>query len=101
VARQQARHLARELVRWTDGGSIRPFRYRDRGAIVTLGDYNGWGTLGRYRFGGGPLHGLTARLGHDLLYRQHQMEIYGPVRGVVCWGADLLDGFVRPRVRLG
>nr|WP_281374991.1 NAD(P)/FAD-dependent oxidoreductase [Gluconacetobacter johannae] len=100
AARQQARHLSRQMKGWIAGKPIAPFRYRDRGAVVSLGDYNGWGTLGKYHFGGGPLRGLSARLGHDMLYRQHQMEIYGPVRALAAWGADQLDEFVRPSVRL-
>ncbi|NVN11675.1 MULTISPECIES: NAD(P)/FAD-dependent oxidoreductase [Nguyenibacter] len=100
AARQQARHLSRQMKGWIGGGAIAPFHYRDRGAVVSLGDYNGWGTLGKYHFGGGPLRGLPARLGHDMLYRQHQMEIHGPARALAAWGADQLDEFVRPIVRL-
>jgi NADH dehydrogenase len=55
-----------------------PFRYRDMGSLVSLATYNGWGTFGRHTFGGGWLRGLSARLGHDLLYRQHQFEMCGP-----------------------
>jgi NADH dehydrogenase len=101
VARQQALYLVKALPQFLKGQPVAAFRYRDKGAIVSLGDYNGWGTLGKYLvFGGGRLRGLTARLGHDLLYRQHQLEIYGLRRGLIAWMIDALDRFVRPPLKL-
>ena len=35
------------------------------------------------------------------LYRMHQMDLYGPVRGGVTWFADDLYRAVRPRIHLG
>ncbi len=100
AARQQARHLSRHLARWIGGRAMPPFRYREVGAVVSLADYNGWGTLGRFEFGGGLLHGLSARLAHALLYRQHQFELYGPWRGAATWLADDLDRLLSPKLRL-
>ena len=77
-----------------------PFRYRDKGALVSLADYNGWGTLGRYTFGGGRLRGLSARIAHDWLYRRHQVGLLGPFRGALAWIADDLAHIVGPPVRL-
>ena len=105
AARQMAQHLAHHLGRaLARGGTVAdvlpPFRYVEKGAIVSLADFNGWGTLGRYTFGGGRLNGLSARLTHDLLYRQHQLGLYGPLRGVMTWVLDDLDTLVSPPVRL-
>ncbi len=105
AARQMAQHLARHLGRaLARGGTVAaelpPFRYVEKGAIVSLADYNGWGTLGRYTFGGGRLNGLSARLTHDLLYRQHQIGLYGPLRGTLAWLLDDLDQLIGPSVRL-
>ena len=101
AARQQALYLGKSLRHIVSGAQVAPFVYRDKGGIVSLGDYNGWGTLGKYRvFGGGSLRGLSARLGHAMLFRQHQMEIYGFRRGMLAWLVDLLDGFVRPPLKL-
>ncbi|MBE7202850.1 MAG: FAD-dependent oxidoreductase [Parafilimonas terrae] len=104
AAHQQARHLVRALRHALGNGGLGmplpPFRYRDRGAIVSLADFNGWGTLGRYTFGGGRLNGLSARLTHDLLYRQHQFGLFGPGLGLATWFADELDRVVSPPVRL-
>ncbi|MGI4877189.1 MAG: NAD(P)/FAD-dependent oxidoreductase [Janthinobacterium lividum] len=99
VAHQQAAHIARHL----DPAAperLPPFRYRDFGSLVALGDYGGWGTIGRYTFGGNRLQGLVARLGHALLYRQHQLVLYGPVRAGMATLVDRLDRLVTPAVRL-
>lgn len=102
AARQQAHHLARQIPGWiTASRPLQPFAFHNKGAIVALGSYNGWGTFsGGTVFGGGWLRGLSARLGHLALYRQHQFEIYGPWRGFVSCVVDWLDNFVRPSVRL-
>ena len=101
AAHQQASHLVRELPRALAGRAARDFHYRERGAIVSLGEYNGWGTLGKYvTFGGGRLRGLGARAAHDLLYRQHQVELFGIARGAAAWMSDALDRAVAPGVRL-
>ena len=100
AATQQAHHLARHVEAWCGDSPESPFRYRDRGAIVSLVDYDGWGTLARYTFGGGRLKGLFARLGNALLYRQHQLSLLGPVRGPLAWVVDGLDRLVSPPVRL-
>ncbi|MCJ2133501.1 NAD(P)/FAD-dependent oxidoreductase [Methylobacterium sp. J-026] len=105
AARQMAQHLARHLGRALArsdavAAELPPFHYVEKGAIVSLADFNGWGTLGRYTFGGGRLNGLSARLTHDLLYRQHQIGLYGPLRGTLTWLLDDLDRLISPTVRL-
>ena len=105
AARQQAQHLASHLGRALARGDsvaseLPPFHYVEKGAIVSLADFNGWGTLGRYTFGGGRLNGLSARLTHDLLYRQHQIGLYGPLRGTMTWILDDLDHLISPPVSL-
>jgi NADH dehydrogenase len=104
AAHQQAQHLVPALRSALAGSGITAplpsFRYRERGALVSLADFNGWGTLGRYTFGGGRLNGLFARLAHDLLYRQHQFGLFGPGLALATWAADELDRVVSPPVRL-
>ncbi|MFT8718575.1 NAD(P)/FAD-dependent oxidoreductase [Acetobacter sp.] len=102
VARQQAHHLARHLPNFIlNKQDIPNCVFNNKGAIVALGNYNGWGTLpGGSVFGGGFLKGLSARLGHLMLYRQHQVELYGFTRGMIACFADWIDSLVRPSVRL-
>ncbi|WP_308718936.1 NAD(P)/FAD-dependent oxidoreductase [Komagataeibacter xylinus] len=101
AARQQAHHLARYMPAWIGGKALPPFAFHNKGAVVALGDYNGWGTFpGGRVFGGGWLRGITARMVHLMLYRQHQFELYGVFRGTMSCLVDWLDVFVRPSVRL-
>ena len=103
VARQQAVFLARSL-----GGHLKhhkplaEFHFRDMGSLVSLGDYAAYGTLGSYGFfHGGFLKGRVAHLAHAALYRMHQMDLYGPVRGGLMLLGDDLTRVVRPRILLG
>lgn len=102
VARQQAHHLARHLPALIRNGvEVPSCVFRNKGAIVALGNYNGWGTLpGGSVFGGGFMKGLLARLGHVMLYRQHQVEIYGFWRGLMSLVADRIEVTIRPQARL-
>ncbi|GBR49311.1 NAD(P)/FAD-dependent oxidoreductase [Neokomagataea thailandica] len=78
VARQQGEYLARAVPQIIAGGTPQPFAYHDRGAVVALGDYNGWGMFDPQRgFGGGILSGRFARFIHEGLYRQHQAGVTG------------------------
>lgn len=78
AARQEGQYIGRALPEIVAGRTPSPFAYHDRGAVVALGDYNGWGMLDAKRsFGGGFLSGLAARLIHEGLYRQHLAGIVG------------------------
>ncbi|MFT9144443.1 MAG: FAD-dependent oxidoreductase, partial [Acetobacter orientalis] len=102
VARQEAHHLAKHLPAWIlNKTAIPPFKFNNRRAIVARGSDYGGGTFGDGKtFGGGALRGLSARLGHTALYRQHQIELYGLPRGLIACFTDWLDGFVRPSIRM-
>lgn len=103
VARQQALFLARSLGRHLRRGRpLRPFTFHNRGSLVSLGDYAAYGTLGNYGFfSGAVIRGRLAELGHAALYRQHQMDLTGLLRGSATWlGSDLMRAG-RSRVVLG
>jgi len=102
VARQEAVFLARSLARHLRRNRpLAEFHFRDMGSLVSLADYAAYGTLGSHGFfRGGFLKGRLAHVAHAALYRMHQMDLYGPVRGGVIWLADDLTGAVRPRIDL-
>lgn len=102
VANQQALHLARHFPGWLlNGGELPDFRYRDFGALISLSDYNAFGTLGKFGFfKGGFIKGRFAQLSHVLLYRRHQIQLHGLARSTLLWGAERLNGLVQPRIRL-
>lgn len=101
VAREQARHLSRHLPSWLEGGAMPPFRYRDIGSIVNLGEYEAVAILARH----GPLRqrlveGKVARLGSAMTYRLHQMEVLGIGRGALAWISDRVNRAAFPPIRL-
>jgi NADH:ubiquinone reductase (H+-translocating) len=101
VARQQALFLAKSLANHIRSGtSLGHFKYRDMGSLVSLGEYAAYGTLGSYGFlKGAAFKGWLAHMGHMALYRVHQLDVNGPVRGAVIWLAADLCRLVQPRVR--
>ena len=102
AAYQQAVWLGRNLKTLVDGGTPRPFRYRDLGAIVALGGYEAYGALGRFGFFEGRFfRGKLAQLGHAMLYRRHQARLHGVRRTAGLWLADLVTGKARPVERIG
>ena len=102
VANEQALHLIRYLPAWLrEGKPVPPFRFRDLGELVSLSDYNAFGTLGRFGFfKGGFIKGRFAQLSHALLYRQHQLSLHGPRRAALLWMAERINGLVQPSIRI-
>jgi NADH dehydrogenase len=101
VARQQALFLAKNLANHIEtGAQLGHFRYHDMGSLVSLGEYEAYGTLGSYGFlKGAAFKGWLAHMGHAALYRMHQLDINGLVRGALIWLAADLRRAVQPRVR--
>lgn len=104
VANQQALHLVRHLPAWLRQELPRPvppFHFRDLGSLVSLSDYNAFGTLGRFGFfKGGFIKGRFAQLSHIVLYRRHQLSLHGPVRAAVLWLAERINALVQPSIRI-
>ncbi|MBP0624109.1 NAD(P)/FAD-dependent oxidoreductase [Cupriavidus consociatus] len=102
VAHQQAQHLIRHL----PGAVLRDepipaFVYRDFGSLVSLGDYDAYGSLGKFGlFKGVTIRGRLAQLSHTMLYRSHQSRLYGFWRGGLLWLVDRLNARLRAPIRL-
>nr|WP_180166578.1 NAD(P)/FAD-dependent oxidoreductase [Stenotrophomonas sp. SbOxS2]NYT99430.1 NAD(P)/FAD-dependent oxidoreductase [Stenotrophomonas sp. SbOxS2] len=102
VAHQQARYLVRHLPKAILQGAYPPdFHYRDAGSLVSLAEYDAYGSLGKFGFfKGTTIRGRLAQLGHVLLYRSHQARIHGFWSGSLLWLVDRLNARVRARIRL-
>jgi NADH dehydrogenase len=77
AAAQQAAYLARVLAK---GGRAEPepFRYRDRGSLISLGERRGVGALmGRLVGPGFLVEGLWARWAYALLHLDHHRVVVG------------------------
>lgn len=102
VANQQAMHLIRHLPAWIDESTpVPPFQFRDLGALVSLSDYNAFGTLGRFGFFKPRfIKGQFARLSHALLYRRYQLALHGTARAALLWIAERLNALVQPKIHM-
>lgn len=101
VATQQASHLALHLPGWLQGRAIPDFVYRDLGALVSLGKYNAYGTVGADSlFGGRLLRGWVAQAGHELLHRDYQRKLHGSWKTGMLWLTETLNGLTHPGIRL-
>lgn len=101
VAHQQARYLIRQLPRTLRGESVADFAYHDFGALVSLGDYDAYGSLGKFGlFKGATIRGRLAQFSHVMLYRSHQARLYGFWRGGLLWLVDRLNSRLRAPIRL-
>lgn len=101
VATQQAEHLARHLPAWLAGKPLPAFAFHDFGSLVSLSDYDAFGTLGRFGFfRGGFIRGRLAQLSHAMLYRRHQQALHGMRKATLLWTAERINGWVQPKIRL-
>lgn len=102
VAHQQAQHLIRHLPGMLlQGRSIPDFTYRDFGSLVSLADYDAYGSLGKFGlFKGATIRGRLAQLSHAMLYRSHQARLYGFWRGGMVWLVDRMNTRLRASIRL-
>ncbi|AOJ66246.1 pyridine nucleotide-disulfide oxidoreductase [Burkholderia ubonensis] len=101
VATQQAEHLAKHLPGWLDGKPMPAFAFHDFGALVSISDYDAFGTLGQFGFfRGGFIQGRFAQFSHLMLYRRHQQALHGFSKATLLWIAERINGCVQPRIRL-
>ncbi len=102
VAQQQSRHLARAMRGHLAGRALPAFSHTPRGALVTLGHYDAYGSLansGTLR-NGLFVRGTLAQFSYGLLYRRQQATLHGLPRTMLYWLVDALTAAARPRVRL-
>lgn len=101
VAHQQARYLANALVARLAGATPAPFRYRDRGSLVSLGHHDTLGSLmGFVRGKGIRIEGLVASLMYWSLYRSHLVALNGFWKTALDTLGGLLRRHTDPRVKL-
>ena len=102
IAHQQAQHLIQHLPAALLHNMPPPdFRHKDLGALVSLGDYEAYGSLGKTgMFKGVTFKGRLAHWSHALLYRSHQAQLHGFWRGSQMWFVDLMNARLRPAIRL-
>jgi NADH dehydrogenase len=101
AAHQEASHMIDTIGRRLRGEPPRPFRYRDFGSLVSLGQYSTIGSLMGFLSGKSyRVEGWFARLMYLSLYRMHLYALYGPLGVVLDALARLLKRGTEPRVKL-
>lgn len=101
AAHQQAMHLAKAMKRRFAGAPLRPYRYRDFGSLVSLGEYSTVGNLMGALLGGSIfIEGLFARLMYVSLYNLHLYALHGFVKTFFDTLARLITRRTEPRVKL-
>ena len=101
AAHQQASHLARELPRRIAGMAVRPWRYRDFGSLVSLGEYSTVGSLMGKLVGGSLfIEGWFAGFMYRSLYKMHQLALHGPTKVALDTVARVITRRTEPVVKL-
>jgi NADH dehydrogenase len=101
AAHQQSSHLARMMPRRLAGRPLKPWRYRDFGSLVSLGEYSTVGSLMGALLGGSLfIEGLFARFMYVMLYRMHLYALHGAASVVLDTVARLITRRTEPRVKL-
>ena len=84
-----------------EGKPLRPFRYRDFGSLVSLGEYSTVGNLMGFITGKNFfIEGLFARLMYQSLYKMHQRALHGTIKVILDTIARALTRRTEPRVKL-
>ncbi|MCK0538767.1 NAD(P)/FAD-dependent oxidoreductase [Alcanivorax quisquiliarum] len=101
-AQQMAHHMAKNFERLLQHNKpLAPFRYRDRGSLVSLSEYSSVGMLmGSLKGGNFFIEGWLARMMYISLYRLHQAALYGWPRTLMLLVAGRFNRLVRPRLKL-
>jgi NADH dehydrogenase len=101
AAHQEASHLFTEIQRKLRGEPPRPFKYRDFGSLVSLGEYSTVGSLMGFIGGRNLLvEGLFARLMYRSLYKMHEIALHGPGKVILDTLARMLTRRTEPVVKL-
>ena len=101
AAHQQASHLVAQLRRRLRGQPLKPWRYRDFGSLVSLGEYSTVGNLMGSLIGGNLwVEGLFARTMYLSLYKMHQVALHGYWKTALGTASRLLTRSTEPRVKL-
>ena len=101
AAHQQASHLLRSISRRLDNRPLAPFRYRDFGSLVSLGQYSTIGSLMGFLSGRSyRVEGWFARIMYLSLYKMHLYALHGPLGVILDSLARFLKRGTEPRVKL-
>jgi NADH:ubiquinone reductase (H+-translocating) len=101
AAHQQASHMVRQLRRRLQGKPLLPWRYRDFGSLVSLGEFSTVGNLMGTLTGGNIwLEGWFARMMYLSLYKMHELALHGFWKTALDTAARAITRRTEPHVKL-
>ena len=101
AAHQQASHVAAQIRRRMAGKVLQPYRYRDFGSLVSLGEFSTVGNMMGGPVGGSlMIEGRFARLMYMSLYKMHELALHGVVKVSLDTLARLITRRTEPHVKL-
>jgi NADH dehydrogenase len=101
AAHQQASYLFKQIPRRLAGQPVAPFRYRDFGSLVSLGEFSTIGSLMGFIAGKGLLvEGYFARLMYRSLYKMHETALHGLLKVALDTIARSMTRRTEPHVKL-
>jgi NADH dehydrogenase len=101
AAHQQASHMVGQMKLRLAGKPLRPFRYRDFGSLVSLGEYSTVGSLMGALVGGALfVEGYFARLMYVSLYKLHELALHGFWKVALDTLARMITRRTEPPVKL-
>jgi NADH:quinone reductase (non-electrogenic) len=101
AAHQQATHLVRQIERRLRDLPVTPWRYRDFGSLVSLGEYSTVGNLMGALLGKNFwIEGIFARWMYLSLYKLHELSLHGFWKTSLGTLARALARRTEPRVKL-
>ena len=101
AAHQQASHVASQIKRRMANRPLTPYRYRDFGSLVSLGEFSAVGNMMGGLIGGSlMIEGAFARLMYVSLYKMHELALHGFPKMALDTLARLITRRTEPHVKL-
>ncbi|AWH87168.1 NAD(P)/FAD-dependent oxidoreductase [Limnobaculum parvum] len=101
AAHQMATLCYHNIMAQLNGGTLKNYRYTDRGSLVSLSKYSTVGSLmGNLTKGSMMIEGRLARLAYISLYRMHQVALFGCVKTGLIVLVGSINRIIRPRLKL-
>ena len=101
AAHQQASHLFEQIKRRLSNQSLRPYRYKDFGSLVSLGKFSTVGNMMGGLIGKNlMIEGYFAKLMYLSLYKLHELAIHGFIKTSLYTFARMITKQTNPTVKL-
>jgi len=101
AAHQQATHMVKQIRNRLQGKPLAPWRYRDFGSLVSLGEYSTVGNLmGSLTRGNVWIEGWFARMMYLSLYKMHELALHGFWKMALDTAARVITRRTEPHVKL-